>query len=219
MRDWGPDTWWQNIRLPYWPMLESGDFAEQDVVFDYYLRHVPFLRARTELLFNVSADEAGFWEVETGTAFGALSAVDYGICGTSGYPRPPGVPPWLGNNPYVLLDRYGDGPMAELALMMLDRWRYDQDDAALQRRLPWAVGAVNFFAFIFPNRTSEGKVVVHPTQSLETWWCPWCVAAAGRGKKGAPRSLGARTNPPSQPAARAARASRPCAGPSRTRTA
>jgi len=154
-------------------MIEAGDWAEQDVLFDYYLRAVPFLRARTELLFNVSADEAGFWQVETGTAFGALSAVDYGLCGSNGFPRPPAIPAWLGANPYVLLDRYGDGPMSELALMFLDRWRHDQDDAALQRRLPWAFGAADFFAFIFPNRTAEGKVVISPTQSLETWQCPW----------------------------------------------
>ena len=44
-------------------MIEAGDWAEQDVLFDYYMRAVPFVRARTELLFNVSADEAGFWQV------------------------------------------------------------------------------------------------------------------------------------------------------------
>ena len=173
IRHWGPDNWWQNTRLPYGPMLEAGDFAEQDVLFDYYLRHVPLLRARTELLFNVSADEAGFWEVETGTVFGSLSAVDYGICGGQGSPRPKDWPVWLGTNPYVLLDRYGDGPMAELGLMMLDRWRFDQDDGALLRRLPWAFGAVDFFAFIFPNRTASGEVVITPTQACETFWCPY----------------------------------------------
>ena len=154
-------------------MIEAGDWAEQDVLFDYFMRRVPFLRARTELLFNVSADDAGFWELETGTVFGALSAVDYGICGGEGAPRPADWPTWLGMNPYVLLDRYGDGPMSEFALMFLDRWRYDQDDAALLRRLPWAFGAVDFFSFIYPNRTAAGKVVIHPTQSLETWWCPY----------------------------------------------
>ena len=159
-------------------MIESGDWAEQDVLFDYYMRAVPFMRARTELLFNVSADEAGFWQVETGTAFGALSAVDYGICGGQGAPRPKGWPVWLGTNPYVLLDRYGDGPMSEFALMFLDRWRHDQDDAALQARLPWAVGAINFFAFAFPNRTADGKVVIFPTQALETWQCPYPFSEA-----------------------------------------
>jgi hypothetical protein len=40
--------------------------------------------------------------------------------------------------------------------------------------LPWAFGALDFFALIFPERNaSSGEVIISPTQSLETHWCPF----------------------------------------------
>lgn len=156
-------------------MLADGDLSEQDVLFEYFLREVPFLTARTTALFPNETGSLGFWQTETATKFGALTQVDYGLCG-QGFSRTT-EPPWLGANPYVLWDRYGDGPMSELSLMILDRYLYDGDDAALSARLPWAFGAVDFFAMIYKNRTAAGQIVVWPTQTLETYWCPWPVGA------------------------------------------
>ena len=159
-------------------MGADGDWAEQDVVFDYFLRMLPFLEARGLALLGPGA---GAWMTETATVFGAFSPVDYGECaGTC--TRAADLPAWLQCNPYIYLDRFGDGPTGELMLMALDRWLLDGDDAALLARLPWAYAALDFFAFTFRNRTAEGRVVIAPTQALETLWCPWpqspaeCVA-------------------------------------------
>ena len=155
-------------------MLADGDWMEQDVMFDYYLRMLPFLAARSEALLGPGA---GIWMTETATVFGAFSPVDYGECaGTCS--RAADLPAYLQCNPYVYLDRFGDGPTGELILMFLDRWNADGDDAALRARLPWAYGAIDFFAHTFPNRSADGRVLIAPTQACETLWCPWPQSAA-----------------------------------------
>jgi hypothetical protein len=59
--------------------------------------------------------------------------------------------------------------------MILDRFLYDGDATALAARLPWIVGALDFFAYIFPERDANNHVLIHPTQGLETIWCPWPI--------------------------------------------
>jgi len=157
-------------------MIADGDFAEHDVVLDYFMRMVPFLTARSAALLP-NATPGMLWMTETATVFGAFSEADYsgptGGCDA----RPAGLPPWLQANSYVYLDRFGDGPTGELGLMILDRFAYDGDAAALAARLPWITGAIDFFDFIFPARDKAGKVLIYPSQALETLWCPWPVGA------------------------------------------
>jgi hypothetical protein len=161
-RDWGPSNWWQNTRLPHGPQLADGDWAEQDALFAYYGRMVPFLTARSLAQFNASGS-AGFWMTETATTFGSYTQPDYGSCGNFG-PRPAGLPQRLGANPYVLLDYYGDGPMAELSLMMLDRYLYDQDGNALQQRLLMLPAAFSSAA----QRSQWAELLAHmPALPLE----------------------------------------------------
>lgn len=33
--------------------------------------------------------------------------------------------------------------------------------------------ALDFFAFMYPNRTADGEVLIAPAQALETYWCPF----------------------------------------------
>jgi hypothetical protein len=94
-RQWGPDNWWQNVRLPYWPMIYDGDWAEHDVVLEYYTRMMPFLTARAAALLP-NATPGMLWMTETATVFGAFSEQDYG-CGA----RPAGLPSWLQQNPFI----------------------------------------------------------------------------------------------------------------------
>jgi len=44
-------------------------------MFDYYLRMMPFLRARSDALLPSTNSSVGFWQVETATVFGAYSEV------------------------------------------------------------------------------------------------------------------------------------------------
>jgi hypothetical protein len=108
----------------------------------------------------------GIYFTETKTVFGAYSPQDYG-CGD----RPDNYPVWLEDNNYIHLDYGGDGGTPEISLMILDRYLYTLDDAALVETLPIALAAVDFFRQHYPNRTADNKYVIWPTQVLETYWC------------------------------------------------
>lgn len=154
-------------------MIADGDWAEHDVVLDYFLRMVPLLQARSALLVP-NATPGMLWMTETASVFGSYSEKDY----ATEKDRPAGLPVWLESNSYIYLDRFGDAPTGELGLMILDRFAYDLDEAALAARLPWIVGALDFVAFTFPARDAHGHVLIYPSQACETLWCPWPVSAA-----------------------------------------
>jgi alpha-L-fucosidase 2 len=175
-RQWGPDNWWQNVRLGYWPMVADGDWAQLDVVIAYYLRAVPFLKARAQaLLPDAAAFPDMLWQTETATVFGAFTEFDWTGSGrnTCDVPRPADLPPWLQNNPYIYLDAYGDGPTGELGLLILDAYLYSQDVPELTSRLPWIVGAIDYFVYKFYK---DGVVRIAPTQACETLWSPWPIS-------------------------------------------
>jgi hypothetical protein len=174
-RQWGPDNWWQNVRLAYWPMLADGDVEQLDVIFRYYLRMAPFLRARAQaLLPGAAAFPDMLWQTETATVFGSFTEVDWVGAGSDACtrPRPADLPPYLQNNPFVYLDAFGDGPTGELGLLMLDAFAYTGDAAALAGRLPWIFGALDYFIYRF---VQGGAVKIAPTQACETLWSPWPV--------------------------------------------
>lgn len=95
IRTWGPNEWWQNVRLAYWPMIPAGDLDHLVPVFQYYLRMLSFSKARTQQYFG----HGGAFFTETKTVFGSYAVGDYG-CGSS---RKPGYPYQLEAN--VSLDR------------------------------------------------------------------------------------------------------------------
>jgi alpha-L-fucosidase 2 len=41
-RAWGGPYWWQNTRLPYWPMLACGDYDMMQPLFSMYQEMLPF---------------------------------------------------------------------------------------------------------------------------------------------------------------------------------
>ena len=84
-------------------MIQAGDWEEHDVVLDYYMRALPLLQARAALLYpNASSVPGAFWQTETAGVFGSYSENDYyNGCG----PRPPNLPAWLEDNPYIVRAR------------------------------------------------------------------------------------------------------------------
>jgi hypothetical protein len=174
-REWGPDNWWQNVRLAYWPMLADGDWEQLDVIFTYYLRMAPFLRARAQALLPGAAAFPGMlWQTETATVFGSFTEVDWvgAGAGACAKPRPADLPPYLQNNPFIYLDAFGDGPTGELGLLALDAWAYSGNETALAARLPWIFGALDYFEYKF---FKGGAVRIAPTQACETLWSPWPI--------------------------------------------
>lgn len=153
-RRWGDCFWWQNTRLPYHSMLASGDFEMMEPLFRLFEEALPLCSARAQLYHGV----AGAYFPETMTIFGACSNGDYGW-DRAGHEAPDVLCPWW---QYA----WNQGP--ELLALMLDRFDYTQDEAFLRREvLPMAESVLAYFDSRFLR---DGKLVLQPTQALETHW-------------------------------------------------
>lgn len=155
-RTWGDCHWWQNIRFPYNAMIASGDFEMMDPLFGLYERVRPLCEARAKLYHNCE----GSYFPETMTVWGTYSNGDYGWNRKGHQPNEVLCPWWQ----YA----WNQGP--ELVQIMLERWDYTQDDAFLkQQALPMAVSVLKYFDTRF-KKDSNGKIVLDPTQAVETLW-------------------------------------------------
>lgn len=155
-RRWGDSHWFQNIRHMYYPMMASGDWKMTDPFFELYESVRPLCEARTELY----EAHAGAYFPETMTVWGTYANKDYGW-DRAGHAFSEVLSPWWGKT-------RNQGP--ELVGLMLDRWDYTQDTAFLRKRLlPMAASVLTYFDQRFP-RDSSGKLVITPTQAVETYW-------------------------------------------------
>lgn len=155
-RRWGDCFWWQNTRLPYFPMPASGDFDLLRPLFRFYRSHLPLARARAKLYY----DAEGAYFQETISCFGTASNGDYG------WDRR-GRPPSEFLNMYI---RHIWQQGLELTALMLDAYDHTLDARFLSEELlPMAREILRFFETRFP-RDESGKLRIEPTQSVETYW-------------------------------------------------
>ncbi len=155
-RAWGGSFWWQNTRLPYHGMLARGDGDRLDSLLGFYARQVPFARERARLWHDVK----GAWFPETMTTFGSYANGDYGWNRDGRLPSEVLCPWWC--------HAWNQGP--ELVAMMLDQWDHEQDRRTLEERtLPTARAVLEYFDTRFA-RDASGRLVISPSQSLETYW-------------------------------------------------
>jgi hypothetical protein len=158
-RRWGDPHWWQNIRHMYYPMMESGDFEMTEPFFHMYESAVPICEARAKLYEGVG----GVYFPETMTIFGTYANNDYGWK-RKNHPLSDVLSLWWAKT-------RNQGP--ELVGIMLDRWDYEQDPAFLKSELlPMATAVLTYFDERFPRDAHGklGKLLLTPTQSLETYW-------------------------------------------------
>ena len=156
VRSWGPNYWFQNTRLPYYPMLKSGDFDMIKSLFEHYFRNLPMMKANARALFGAE----GAISPETQTAFGTYSNRDYG------WDRSQCTDALPVNN-YVKMHWSSS---IELVSMMLDYYDYTGDDQFVQDRIvPYAREFLKFYDTAY-DRGADGKLQIAPTQSLETYW-------------------------------------------------
>lgn len=154
-RRWGPEYWFQNTRLSYWPMLASGDLEMMEPLFRMYLDAMPMARLRTRTYFG----HPGVFFPETMSFWGTYRDGDYGSDRT-------GLKPGDVVNTYI--KRYWQGAL-ELVAMMLDRYAYREDRQFLDSTLlPLADGIIAFYDHHY-KRDGNGKIVFEPAGSLETW--------------------------------------------------
>lgn len=157
-RRWGPGYWWQNTRLPYYNMCAAGDYEMLKPLFRMYAQ-----------------DLLALWHYRTQRYFG-----HYGIFFSECvyfwgdvFPETYGWTPYEDRDDPLQESRYHKWEWVgglELACLMLDYFDHLQDQAFLRKTvLPFAHLTLRFFTHYYPTNDA-GKLVMHPSQALETWW-------------------------------------------------
>jgi len=153
-RRWGSCYWFQNTRLPYWPMLAAGHYDMMRPLFKMYLDALPLARHRVRTYYGF--DGAVF--PETMHFWGAYRNEDYG---------------WHRNyqsSPDEIdgkaIQYHWEGGL-ELTAMMLEYYRHTLDRGFLNSTLlPFAKAITGFYDNRY-KRDERGKLVIHPANALE----------------------------------------------------
>lgn len=157
-RRWGPGYWWQNTRLPYLSLCASGDFDVQRPLFRMYAEDLlPLCQYRTKLYLG---HEGAFYP-ECIMFWGAIFGETYGWT------------PFEQRQDKLQESRWHKWEWVsglELCWMMLDYYEHTLDRAFLQKTvLPFVHEILTFFDQHYPV-DARGRMVMHPSQALETWW-------------------------------------------------
>lgn len=152
-RDWGGCYWMQNTRLPYWPLLSSGDYDLMQPYFNMYQEMIPFCKERTTTYWG----HAGAMLPECIYSWGAYPNRVYG---------------W--NRTGRAVDfveggavRYHYNGALELLSIMLDYYDHTRDSVFLQTQLlPMADEFISFWDLHY-SRDSRNLLKVYPNQALE----------------------------------------------------
>lgn len=154
-RRWGGPYWFQNTRLPYWPMPACGDYDLMQPLFRMYRDALPLAQARTPLYFG---HEGAFFP-ETIYFWGVYANENYGW-------NRKGKPSSHVDNTYI---RYYWSGGLELTAIMLNYYAHTRDDDFLKKTLlPFAEAILQFYDRHY-SRDAKGKMLIQPSQSLETW--------------------------------------------------
>lgn len=158
-RRWGPGYWWQNTRLPYISMCANGDFEMMEPLWRMYVDDfLPLNRYRTKQYFNI--DNAAYY-IECVHFWGDVFNESYGWQPMSERKDP------LQQSGYHKRE-WVSGP--ELVWMMLDNYEHTQDETLLTRRIVPCADAVMRFFDGYYKTGAGGRLVMNPSQALETWW-------------------------------------------------
>jgi len=152
-RKWGECYWWQNTRLPYFPMLKSGDWNVIQSLANFYYSLMPAFKEQAKVYYGAN----GAIIPETITQFGTFAASDYCI----------GTKSIGAENMYT---RHIFQDPLELIHMLFDYYRYSGDVKYLQETtIPMSEEFLDFF-ISYAKIDSLGKMRMTNTQSLETYW-------------------------------------------------
>lgn len=157
-RRWGSGYWWQNTRLPYFSLCAAGDFDLLQPLFQLYARDLFTLwRYRTQTYFGYD----GIFFSECVYFWGDVFTETYGWTPYAERDDP------LQESGYHKWEWVGG---LELVWLMLDYYEHREDASFLQDTLlPYAEQILIFFDHFYPT-DEAGKLVMHPSQALETWW-------------------------------------------------
>ena len=154
-RRWGGPYWWQNTRLPYWPMLACGDFDMMTTLFRMYQDMLPLAEHRTKGWFN----HGGAFVGETVYFWGMYNNDNYG------WSREQSLPVGELVNPYIRRE-YTASP--ELMAMLLDYHAYTGDAKFLREIVVPLCDALLEFWDKHYGLDEQGHMRMYPAQALET---------------------------------------------------
>ena len=158
-RRWGPGYWWQNTRLPYYAMCAAGDFEFMQPLFQMYAKDlVPLFKFRTQKYFN----HGGLFIPECIYFWGDVFSETYGW-----------TPFEERGEDKLQASRWHKWEWVsglELAWLMLDYYEYAGDEKFLKETALPVIDNVLAFFHEHYQVGSDGKLVMHPAQALETWW-------------------------------------------------
>lgn len=157
-RRWGPGYWWQNTRLPYISLSTSGDTDLMRPLFHMYAEELlPLAKYRTKLYFG----HEGAYYPECIYFWGDVFSETYGWT------------PFEKRADKLQESRWHKWEWVgglELCWMMLDYFDHTGDRDFLGRTaLPFAREILTFFDQHYVT-APLGKLVMRPSQALETWW-------------------------------------------------
>lgn len=154
-RQWGGSYWWQNTRLPYWSMLESGDFDMMQPLFNMYRKALQIRKLATKTYYN----HKGAFFPETMEFWGTYTDANYGRDRSE-------LSVGMTLNRYIRY--YWQGGL-EVSLMMLDYYSFTQDEKLLKETLlPVVTEVITFFDQHW-ERDENGKILFDPAMALETY--------------------------------------------------
>ncbi|MBT4399994.1 MAG: hypothetical protein HN936_15425 [Bacteroidetes bacterium] len=154
-RQWGGPYWWQNTRLPYWSMLESGDFDLMLPLFKMYNEALEVRKFATKKYYG----HDGAFYPETMRHWGTYVEGNYGEDRSD-------LPLGMTQNRYIRY--YWQGGL-EISLMMLDYYAFTQDTQLLKETLLPVVKEVITFFDQHWERDENGKILFDPAMALETY--------------------------------------------------
>lgn len=154
-RRWGGPYWWQNTRLPYWPMLASGDYDMMLPLFTMYQNMIPLAEFRTKAWFN----HPGAFLGETVYFWGMYTNDNYG------WDRDPVLPVGEMVNKYIRREYTAS---LELLAMMIDYYQHTNDNTFLNNTLlPMSDSLLEFWDQHYKT-DQNGILFLYPAQALET---------------------------------------------------
>jgi alpha-L-fucosidase 2 len=156
-RRWGGWYWFQNTRFPYWPLYATGDWEMMSPFFDLYLNTRELAKFRNKKYY----DHEGWFFPETMSFWGTYVNQNFGLDQTG---KEAGDPI---ENQYI---RWHFNATLEFLAMMLDFYLYTDDETFLNEKL--LPTADDFLTWWRDHWTydRDGKLLMEPSQSLETYW-------------------------------------------------
>ncbi len=156
-RRWGNGYWWQNTRLPYYPMFAAGDVDGTDALFDMYFGKLAFFKKRTKKYFG----HGGAFFPECMQPWGDHFMGCYGPECEWKYRKD--------KHQYHPCHKYAWVGQLELSLMAIMRWQHTRDDAWFKKNaLPSIREYVRYFDGHF-KLDAKGRYHMYPAQAVETW--------------------------------------------------